>query len=133
MELRRPGRVGEDEQRAGAALVSHQELAGILDEFRGVFLADDQLVDVADGAQEAVEKQDLLICPLTFGDIAQEQYLENARALLNAVPGEDLLEKTRSNGDILHYRISTGEFAVMTAQGRIRTYFKADYKYWMKQ
>ena len=68
-----------------------------------------------------------------FGNITQEEYLESARALLNAPSGKDVLEKRRPNGDILHYRISTGEFAVMTAQGRIRTYFKADYKYWMKQ
>ena len=68
-----------------------------------------------------------------FNHITQEQYLEGARALLNATPGKDVLEKTRTNGDILHYRVSTGEFAVMTSQGRIRTYFKADYRYWMKQ
>jgi pyocin large subunit-like protein len=68
-----------------------------------------------------------------FGDITKEQYLENARALLNAASGQDVLEKTRSNGDVLHYRISTTEFAVMTREGRIRTYFKADYKYWMRQ
>jgi pyocin large subunit-like protein len=66
-----------------------------------------------------------------FRNITQEQYLEGARALLNT--GKDVLEKTRTNGDILHYRVSTGEFAVMTSQGRIRTYFKTDYRYWMKQ
>lgn len=68
-----------------------------------------------------------------FGDITQEQYLENARNLLNAPPSSDVLEKTRSNGDILHYRVSTSEFAVMSRDGRIRTYFKAGYKYWMRQ
>ncbi len=68
-----------------------------------------------------------------FGDITQQAYLDNARGLLNACPGKDILEKTRDNGDILHYRISTGEFAVMARNGRIRTYFKADYRYWLKQ
>jgi pyocin large subunit-like protein len=68
-----------------------------------------------------------------FGDISQEDYLEDARALLNAPAGKDVLEKTRPNGDVLHYRISTGEFAVMAADGRIRTYFKTDYRYWMRQ
>ena len=68
-----------------------------------------------------------------FGNITQSQYLENARELLNASQGNDILEKTRSNGDILHYRVSTGEFAVMAGDGRIRTYFKTDYKYWMRQ
>jgi pyocin large subunit-like protein len=68
-----------------------------------------------------------------FGNITKEQYLENARALLDASPSEDILEKIRANGDVLHYRASTGEFAVMTRDGRIRTYFKADYRYWLKQ
>jgi hypothetical protein len=68
-----------------------------------------------------------------FGALTQDQYLEGARALLNTTPGKDVLEKTRANGDILHYRVSTGEFAVMTSQGRIRTFFKADYNYWKRQ
>jgi len=68
-----------------------------------------------------------------FGSITQVQYLDNARALLNAPLGNDILEKTRPNGDILRYRVSTGEFAVMAGDGRIRTYFKTDYRYWMRQ
>ena len=68
-----------------------------------------------------------------FGTITIEQYLAQARELLDAPAGKDVLEKTRTNGDILHYRASTGEFAVMTATGRIRTYFEADANYWMKQ
>jgi pyocin large subunit-like protein len=68
-----------------------------------------------------------------FGNITQSQYLENARELLNAPTGNDLLEKIRSNGDVLHYMVSTGEFAVMARDGRIRTYFKTDYKYWLRQ
>ena len=68
-----------------------------------------------------------------FGNITQEQYLENARELLNASPGNDILEKTRPNGDVLHYRVSTGEFAVMAGDGRIRTYFKTDDQYWLRQ
>ncbi len=68
-----------------------------------------------------------------FGNITQEQYLEKAQALLNAAPGKDIMEKRRANGDILHYRLSTGEFAVMTVDGRIKTYFIADYQYWMRQ
>ena len=68
-----------------------------------------------------------------FDNITQEQYLESARALLNAKPGKDVLLKKRSNGDILRYKVSTGEFAVMTSEGRIRSYFKTDYRYWMRQ
>ena len=68
-----------------------------------------------------------------FGEITQEQYLEQARDLLNASVSKDILEKNKKNRDILHYRVSTGEFAVMTEIGRIRTYFKADYRYWLRQ
>lgn len=68
-----------------------------------------------------------------FGTISQGQYLENARMLLNAPVGGDVYGKTRLNGDILRYRASTGEFAAMNMRGRIRTYFKTDYRYWMRQ
>lgn len=68
-----------------------------------------------------------------FGDITQQEYLNRARLLLNSAAGRDILEKIRRNGDILRYRVNTGEFAVMARDGRIRTYFKADYKYWLKQ
>ena len=66
-----------------------------------------------------------------FGKITQEQYLQDAQALLDAEPRGDVLEKIRPNGDIEHFRVSTGEFAVMTKRGRIRTYYKADYVYWL--
>ncbi|MDD5291759.1 MAG: hypothetical protein PHY46_01045 [Candidatus Omnitrophica bacterium] len=68
-----------------------------------------------------------------FGDITQQEYLSMARLLLNSAAGRDILEKARRNGDILRDRVSTGEFAVMAKDGRIRTYFKTDYKYWLKQ
>jgi len=68
-----------------------------------------------------------------FGAITIGQYLDQARNLLDAPAGNDVSEKIRPNGDILHYRISTGEFAVMTPRGRIRTYFKTDMRYWMRQ
>ena len=68
-----------------------------------------------------------------FGDITPEQYLAGARELLNAPAGKDILEKIRPEGDILHYRVSTGEFAIMTPHGRIRTFFKTDMRYWMRQ
>lgn len=69
-----------------------------------------------------------------FGYISQEDYLNGARQLLNSfADNKDILEKIRANGDILRYKVNTGEFAVMTKEGRIRTYFKANYKYWLKQ
>ena len=66
-----------------------------------------------------------------FGQITQEQYLQGAQALLDAAVGVDVLEKIRPSGDVEHFRVSTGEFAVMTQRGRIRTYFKTDYGYWI--
>ena len=68
-----------------------------------------------------------------FGFNSQEQYLQAARALLDEPPGKDVFEKIRFNGDVEHYRVSSGEFAVMTKNGRIRTYFKTDYAYWVRQ
>jgi len=68
-----------------------------------------------------------------FGNILQDEYLAGARALLSATPDNDVLEKRRANGDVLHYRASTGEFAVMAGDGRIRTYFRTDYQYWLRQ
>ena len=68
-----------------------------------------------------------------FGSITQEQYLQGARDLLDAPGGKDVFQKARPNGDILRYRASTGEFAVMAGNGRIKTYFKTDYHYWLKQ
>jgi len=67
-----------------------------------------------------------------FGQITEEQYLQGAQALLDATPDKDVLEKIRPNGDIEHFRESTGEFAVMTKRGRIRTYYKTNYWYWIR-
>ena len=68
-----------------------------------------------------------------FGAISQENYLEDAKKLLDAPQGTGILEKIRENGDILRYNPSTKEFAVMTKTGRIRTYFKTSDQYWNKQ
>jgi pyocin large subunit-like protein len=66
-----------------------------------------------------------------FGGITKEQYLKGAQELLDSAVGTDVLEKIRPNGDVEHYRVSTGEFAVMTRRGRIRTYYKSNYGYWL--
>lgn len=70
-----------------------------------------------------------------FGNITMDEYLEGARKLINSKPGGDILTKTRSNGDILFYNKSTNEFAVVTKDGVIRTYFKPKegIKYFNKQ
>ncbi|WP_245683840.1 hypothetical protein [Vulcanibacillus modesticaldus] len=59
-----------------------------------------------------------------FGNIKMDEYLKGARKLINSKLDGNILTKTRSNGDILFYNKSTNEFAVVTKDGVIRTYFK---------
>jgi len=58
-----------------------------------------------------------------FGNITKSDYLKQADRLVNST-GNDILTKTRSNGDILYYNKAVNEFAVKTPDGIIRTYFK---------
>ena len=58
-----------------------------------------------------------------FGNITKKQYLQQVNALLQS-SGEDILTKTRSNGDVIYYREATNEFAVKSAKDMIKTYFK---------
>ena len=58
-----------------------------------------------------------------FGNITKEQYLQGANDLINST-SDDILTKTRANGDIIYYNPLTNEFAVKSADGYIRTYFK---------
>ena len=58
-----------------------------------------------------------------FGNITQEEYLEQVNALVQSSV-EDVLTKTRSNGDVMYYRESTNEFAVKSARDVIKTYFR---------
>ena len=57
-----------------------------------------------------------------FGNISKETYLEKAQILINSSEGN--LTKFRDNGDILYYNPTTNEFAVLSKDGIIRTYFK---------
>ncbi len=58
-----------------------------------------------------------------FGKITKTQYLKGANNVINSKSGEVLI-KTRANGDTIYYNSITNEFAVMSAGGYIRTYFK---------
>ena len=58
-----------------------------------------------------------------FGNITQEQYLDQVNALMQS-QNEEVLTKTRSNGDVMFYRETTNEFAVKTVKNVIKTYFK---------
>lgn len=99
--------------------------------FKAGLAADIASVQAGDFAPDQLEAH-YLKHGYQFGPITQDQYLQGARALLDAPPDTDVLEKVRSNGDIEHYRMSTGEFAVMTKRGRIRTYLKTNYWYWIR-
>ena len=44
----------------------------------------------------------------------------------NMLAQSDLLIKTEDDGDFLYYREATNEFAVLSGDGYIRTYFKPD-------
>ena len=58
-----------------------------------------------------------------FGNITKEQYIQGANNLINS-SGENILTKIRTNGDTIFYNVDTNEFAVKSAEGFIRTYFK---------
>lgn len=59
-----------------------------------------------------------------FGNLSKEEYLRRAQELVTSQPGGDILVKKRSNGDRLFYNKRTNEFAVLTEDGIIRTFFK---------
>ena len=59
-----------------------------------------------------------------FGKLSKEEYLRRAQELVTSEPGGDILVKKRSNGDRLFYNRRTNEFAVLSADGVIRTFFK---------
>ncbi|MGC1376938.1 MAG: hypothetical protein WA821_11965 [Anaerolineales bacterium] len=63
---------------------------------------------------------------LEVGAATKEIYFEMAKALLETDPAKnlDVLGCIRCNGDIIRFNRITNEFAIMTASGIIRTYFK---------
>jgi len=56
-----------------------------------------------------------------FNFATKEEYLNGANNMLKQ---PDLLMKKDDDGDDLYYRESTNEFAVVSTDGYIRTYFK---------
>ncbi|MEW5953609.1 MAG: hypothetical protein AB1815_07695 [Bacillota bacterium] len=59
-----------------------------------------------------------------YGPVSREGYLRIAQRLTNSTQSRDVLIKKRWNGDIVFYRISTNDFAVVSKDGYIRTLFK---------
>jgi len=60
-----------------------------------------------------------------FDFTSKEEYLQGVNDMLNQ---SDLLTKKDGDGDDLYYRERTNEFAVVSVDGFLRTYFKPDDK-----
>lgn len=67
-----------------------------------------------------------------FGSITKEEYLSGANAL---IANKNALQKTEDDGDKLFYLENSNEFAVLSSDGYIRTYFRPDsgIDYWNRQ
>lgn len=57
-----------------------------------------------------------------LGITTKHEYLARARALVRGGPGVDTLRQR--DGDTCYFRDATGEFAVLSASGVLRTYFR---------
>ena len=70
-----------------------------------------------------------------FGNITEAQYLQRAQQLVNSQSGGNILTKLRANGDMLFFDKATGDFAVKSSEGIIRTLFKPTngLEYFLKQ
>ena len=67
-----------------------------------------------------------------FGYSTPSEYLHGAQKL---IAREGVFRYVRPNGDVLFYDPSTNEFAVLSKEGIIRTYFKPakGMEYWLQQ
>jgi RHS repeat-associated protein len=61
-----------------------------------------------------------------FGFTSESEYLAGAQKFVASEGTEGVLSKVRANGDIVLYNSSTNEFAVVSRDEIIRTYFKPD-------
>lgn len=70
-----------------------------------------------------------------YGDITPEDYLNTARDLLAAPLSNDIEGFISKDGFTFKYRISTNDFAIGRADGKISTLFKPDenIEYWKEQ
>jgi hypothetical protein len=61
-----------------------------------------------------------------FGATTATQYQGQASQFLTSARPNEVLEKVRSNGDVVRYNPTTEEFGVISANGSIRTYYRPD-------
>lgn len=61
-----------------------------------------------------------------FGAKSAADYEQLADDFLNSPGPTGVVEKIRSNGDLVRYNPATDEFGIVKPDGTIRTYFKLD-------
>ena len=61
-----------------------------------------------------------------FGSKIASEYEKQASKFLSGKKPPNVLEKIRSNGDIVRYNPTTDEFGVISKDGTLKTYFKPD-------
>lgn len=70
-----------------------------------------------------------------YGDITPDEYLANARELLQSSPSDDIMVVRRSDGSVSKYRVSTNDFVASDDKWNIRTAFKPKngIEYWREE
>ncbi|HVB62629.1 MAG TPA: hypothetical protein VNE61_15665 [Ktedonobacteraceae bacterium] len=58
-----------------------------------------------------------------FGATSKEIYQQQANDFLSGVPDDSAVQLTRTNGDVVRWDPSTGEFGVVSSTGGVRTYY----------
>lgn len=61
-----------------------------------------------------------------FGATSESDYEQKADAFLRCALTVDHHERVRANGDTVRFNIVTDEFAILSNDGFIRTYYKPD-------
>lgn len=104
-----------DSGKAVSSVVSEDTVSGAADTVSGVTFRTDELLT------EHYEKH--VVLQKEFGDITKEEYLALAVRLVEH-PAASVLTKADSDGNKLFYDPDTNEFAVLSDDGYIRTFFK---------
>ncbi len=59
-----------------------------------------------------------------------ETYLRNANRVIS---DKNSIHKTASSGDVIYYNLNTGDYVVLSRAGYIRSYYRTNYKHYLKQ
>lgn len=58
-----------------------------------------------------------------FGATSEEMYQQQATDFLSGTSDDSAMQLTHTNGDVVRWNPSTGEFGVLSSTGTIRTYY----------